>query len=75
MNNTQALTIVIALTGQAFLTSSAFAHDKHQGHIRDTANAEIQKAFDLIHAKVVKNATSVTFQAQVEGDIGQPMVG
>ncbi|EOD79135.1 hypothetical protein D515_02052 [Grimontia indica] len=52
--------------------SSVQAHTSaHEGHIVSAKNGAISPTFDIVHAKVVKNGGSLTFQTEVAADIGE----
>ena len=53
------------------LSSSVFADAGHQGHIISQADDNVANEFDLTHAKVIKNAASLTFKAEVIDKLGQ----
>ncbi|GIU20674.1 MULTISPECIES: hypothetical protein [unclassified Shewanella] len=53
------------------LSSNVFADAGHHGHILSQSSDKVASEFDLTHAKVVKNGTSLTFQAEVTGKLGQ----
>ncbi|KXF80246.1 hypothetical protein [Enterovibrio coralii] len=62
-------TLIALLT--ATVSASVFAHDKHQGHIVSPKNADVTPTFDIVHAKVVKNGSKLTFQTEVVDEIGE----
>ncbi|MEI8608217.1 hypothetical protein P4S70_03735 [Enterovibrio sp. Hal110] len=54
------------------LSASVTAHQNaHEGHIVSGKKEGISPTFDIVHAKVVKNGTSLTFQTEVVGEAGK----
>ncbi|WP_028023457.1 hypothetical protein [Enterovibrio calviensis] len=61
----------LVLLALSFSTSAIAHQDVHEGHIVSDKKDGISPTFDIVHAKVVKNGTSLTFQTAVVGEAGK----
>jgi hypothetical protein len=66
------LFIVSALSA-TLLTSSAYAHNKHHGHIQAPQSPAVAAEFDIVHTKVTTQGSHLVFQQAVTGEIGSKL--
>ncbi|RJG47510.1 hypothetical protein D1Z90_11410 [Motilimonas pumila] len=65
MNTRVITTLALAFSGVVLADAG------HHGHIQALANENVNPSFDLVHAKIEKGPSALTFQAEVTANIGK----